>query len=153
MNVNKVNTKIESLFPIILEMLDKKIDIMMPVTGTSMNPMLKHKKDKVILTSCDKFNLRKGDIPLYKRSNGKYVLHRIVKVNEKSYDLCGDNQYTVEKNVPKNDVIAVVKAFERDGKMYRCNDVMYRVYWNLRILSIPYRYLIQQGRRRIRRIK
>lgn len=151
MNLNRVNTNIDSLSPIILEILDKKIDIIMPVTGTSMNPMLKHKKDKVILTSCDKSNLRKGDIPFYKRSNGKYVLHRIVKVNEESYDLCGDNQYIIEKNVPKNNVIAVVKAFERDGKMYRCNDIMYRMYWNLRILLIPFRYLIQEGRDRIRR--
>jgi len=153
MKVNKVSTSIGSLSPIILKMLDENIDVIITVTGTSMNPMLRHKKDKVVLTSCDKFNLKKGDIPLYRRNSGNYVLHRIVKINRNSYDLCGDNQCKIEKNVPKKDVIAVVKAFERDGKMYRCNDVMYKLYWFLRIFSIPFRGIMQQGRRSLRRIK
>lgn len=153
MKINKVSTTIESLSPIILKMLDEKIDIIITVTGTSMNPMLRHKRDKVILTDCDKFNLRKGDIPLYKRSNGDYVLHRIVRVNENSYDLCGDNQYIIERNVPKKNVIAVVKAFERDDKLYRCNDVLYRLYWHYWIFTIPFRSLMQQCRLKIRRLK
>lgn len=153
MKIKKVSTTIENLSPIILKMLDDNLDIMITVTGTSMNPMLKHKRDKVVLTNCDKFNLKKGDIPLYKRSNGKYVLHRIVKVNEKSYDLCGDNQYDIEKSVPKTAVIAVVKSFERNGKMYECNDIRYRIYWHLWILSIPFRRLIQKVRLRLRRKK
>ncbi|NLL07342.1 MAG: hypothetical protein GX270_16560 [Clostridiaceae bacterium] len=153
MKVNKVSTTIESLSPIILKMLDEKIDIIITVTGTSMNPMLRHKRDKVILTNCDKFNLRKGDIPLYRRSNGDYVLHRIVKVNKNSYDLCGDNQFVIERNVPKENVIAVVKAFERGDKLYRCNDVMYKLYWRFWIFTIPFRSLKQQARLRIRRLK
>lgn len=153
MSISKVNTTIESLSPIILEILDKKIDITLTVTGTSMYPLLKHKKDRVILTSCDKFNLKKGDIPLYKRSSGEYVLHRIVKVNGNSYDLCGDNQYIVEKDVPKKNIIAVVKAFVRNDKTYRCDDVLYKIYWHLWIFSIPFRGLMQKSRRIIRRIK
>lgn len=153
MNIKKVSTTIDSLSPIILEMLEEKLDIMITVTGTSMNPMLRHKKDKVVLTSCDKFNLKKGDIPLYRRSNGKYVLHRIVKVKENSYDICGDNQCEIERDVPKTAVIAVVKAFERDGKMYACNDIVYRLYWRLWVLSIPIRRLKQQVRMMLRRKK
>ncbi len=153
MKVNKVSTTMETLSHIILKMLDEKIDIIMTVTGTSMNPMLRHKRDKVILTACDKFSLRIGDIPLYKRNSGNYVLHRIIKVNENSYDLCGDNQYIIERNVPKENVIAVVNAFERDDKLYRCNDVMYRLYWHFWIFTIPFRGLMQQVRLRLRRLK
>ena len=153
MKIKKVSTTIESLSPIILEMLDGNIDILITVNGTSMNPMLRHKRDKVVLTSCDKFNLKKGDIPLYRRSNGKYVLHRIVKVNENSYDLCGDNQCEIEKDVLKTAVIAVVKAFERNGKMCRCNDIRYRLYWRLWILSMPFRRLMRKVRSMLRRIK
>lgn len=153
MKIKKVSTTIESLSPIILEMLNEKIDILITVTGTSMNPMLKNKRDKVVLTGCDKFNLKKGDIPLYRRINGEYVLHRIVKVNENSYDLCGDNQCEIEKGVPKTAVIAVVKAFERNGKMYGCNDIRYRLYWHLWILSMPFRRLMRKVRSMLRRIK
>ncbi|HOP99327.1 MAG TPA: S24/S26 family peptidase [Acetivibrio clariflavus] len=153
MNIKKVSTTLDTLSPIILAMLDENIDILMTVTGTSMTPMLRNKRDKVILTSCDKFGLKRGDIPLYRRSNGKYVLHRIVKVNENTYDLCGDNQCEIEKDVPKSSVIAVVKAFERNGKMYGCNDIRYDLYWRFWLLAMPFRRLIQKVRHNLRRRK
>lgn len=153
MNIKKVSTNFDSLSPIILDMLNRNLDVMIMVNGTSMNPMLKHKRDKVVLTSCDKFNLKKGDIPLYRRSNGKYVLHRIVKVNEDSYDFCGDNQYEIERDVPKTAVIAVAKGFERNGKMYGCNDMMYGLYWRFWMLSRPFRRIIHHVRFRLRRKK
>lgn len=149
MNIKKVNTTMDSLSPIILEMLDEHVDVTLKVTGTSMNPLLKHRQDSVILTNCDKYNLKRGDIPLYKRNCGKFVLHRIVKVHENSYDLCGDNQYIIERNLPKKNIIAVVKAFERNGKLYSCDNVFYKLYWHLRIFSIPLRSLIHGSRLRI----
>jgi hypothetical protein len=105
-----------------------------------------------VLTKCDKFNLKVGDIPFYKRNNEKYVLHRIVKVNKDSYNLCGDNQYVIEKNLPKENVIAVVKSFERKGKCYSCGVLGYKIYWHLRIFSIPFRYLLHRTLGRIRGI-
>jgi signal peptidase len=151
MNMKKVNITMNSLSPIILEMLEEQVDITIKVTGTSMHPLLVNKRDSVILTKCDKYNLKKGDIPLYRRNNGKFVLHRIVKTHENSYDLCGDNQYIIEKNVPKKNIIAVVKAFERNGKLYSCDNVWYKLYWRFRVFSIPFRSLLH--RNRIRRIK
>jgi signal peptidase len=149
--MKKVNITMNSLSPIILEMLEEQVDITIKVTGTSMHPLLVNKRDSVILTKCDKYNLKKGDIPLYRRNNGKFVLHRIVKTHENSYDLCGDNQYIIEKNVPKKNIIAVVKAFERNGKLYSCDNVWYKLYWRFRVFSIPFRSLLH--RNRIRRIK
>jgi hypothetical protein len=151
MNIRKVNITMNSLSPIILDMLEEHLDITLKVTGSSMHPLLINKRDSVILTKCDKYNLQKGDIPLYRRSSGKFVMHRIVGVHENSYDLCGDNQYIIEKNVPKKNIIAVVKAFERNGKFYNCDGVFYKLYWNLRVFSIPFRSLLHRSR--IRRIK
>lgn len=152
MNTKKVSTSMESLSPIITTMLEENRDITLAVTGNSMYPLFAHKRDSVILASCNKFDLSKGDIPLYKRNNGQYVLHRIVKVNENSYDLCGDNQYIIEKNLPKKNIIAVVKAFERKGKVYSCNDFFYKLYWKLRIASIPFRSFVHRGFAKMRRI-
>ena len=151
MNIKKVNVTMSSLSPIIFEMLEEHVDITMKVTGSSMHPLLINKRDSVILTKCDRYNLKKGDIPLYRRNNGKFVLHRIVRTHENSYDLCGDNQYIIEKNVSKKNVIAVVKAFERNGKFYSCDDSFYKIYWRLRVFSIPFRSLLHRSR--IRRIK
>ncbi|WP_010243554.1 S24/S26 family peptidase [Acetivibrio cellulolyticus] len=153
MNIKKVSTTLDEVSPIILATLDENIDVKLTVTGSSMYPLLINKRDSVILTKCDEVSLKKGDIPLYKRNNGKYVLHRIVRVNENSYDLCGDNQYIIERNLPKKNIIAVVKAFERNGKFYSCDNILYNLYWRIRIFTIPFRRLLQRSRGRIRRIK
>lgn len=152
MKTKKVKTSLENLSSIFLALLDENIDITLTITGNSMEPLLTHKRDSVVLTSCDKFKLKRGDIPLYRRSNGQYVLHRITNVNKNSYNLCGDNQYIIEKNLPKENIIAVVKAFERNGKFYSCNDFTYKVYWRLRVFSIPFRYFLHKAWGRIRRI-
>lgn len=152
METKKVQTSLAKLSPILLTMLEENIDVTLRVTGNSMNPLLMHKRDSVIFTKCDKFNLKKGDIPLYKRSNGQYVLHRIIKVNENSYNLCGDNQYVIEKNLAKENIIAVVKAYERNGKLCSCNDFAYNVYWRLRVFSIPFRYFLHRAWGSIRRM-
>lgn len=152
MKTKKVRTSLENLSSIFLALLDENIDITLTITGNSMNPLVTHKRDSIVLTNCNKFNLKRGDIPLYRRSNGQYVLHRIIKVNKNSYNLCGDNQYIIEKNLPKENIIAVVKAFERNGKIYSCNDFTYKVYWHLRVFSIPFRYFLHKIWGRIRRI-
>jgi len=151
MKTKQVKTSMEKLSPILLALLDENIDITLTVTGNSMNPLLTHKRDSVVLTSCNKFKLNRGDIPLYRHSNGQYVLHRIIKVNKNSYNLCGDNQYIIEKNLSKENIIAVVKAFERNGKLYSCNDFIYKIYWRLRIFSIPFRYFLHRIWSKIRR--
>lgn len=147
-----IKTSMESLSPILLTMLGENIDVTITVTGNSMYPLFTHKRDNVILTSCNKYTLKKGDIPLYKRDNGQYVLHRIVKVNKSSYDLCGDHQYLIEKNLPKGNIIAVAKAFERKGKKYSCDTFVYQLYWRLWVFSMPFRSLFYRIYNKLRRI-
>jgi len=109
-----------------------------------MRPLFAHNKDSVVLMKCDVFQLKRGDMPLYKRDNGQYVLHRIIKVNKDSYNLCGDGQYTIEKNLPKKNVIAVVKSFEQNGKMYSSHCLGYQIYWRFRVLTIPFRRIFHR---------
>ena len=49
--------------------------------GTSMNPMLKSGRDKAYIEKVTK-PLKKGDIALYKRLTGEYVLHRVIKAKK-----------------------------------------------------------------------
>lgn len=142
MKANKESITLESLSPILIGMLKENIDVILTISGNSMFPMLISKRDSVVLTNCDKQNLKKGDLPLYVRANGKYVLHRIVGVNKESYNMCGDNQYTIEMNLPKENIIALVKAFERKGKFIECNNIFYRLYYKGIIFSIPLRRVL-----------
>jgi hypothetical protein len=112
----------------VLPILEQNLDVTVTTTGYSMFPLWKHKRDSAVLTSCDQFNLKKGDIALYKRASGQYVLHRIIKVNSESYDMCGDGQWEIEYNLPKENVIAVVIAFTRKDRKYSCRHISFRVY-------------------------
>ncbi len=114
MDVSKKVT-LEQMLPIIEEKVSSGGEISIPVTGTSMYPTLQAGRDYVVLKKApDK--LKKGDIPLYRRENGKFVLHRIVGEDENGYILCGDNQTEKEYGIAHSQVIAVLVAVERDGR-------------------------------------
>ncbi len=83
--------------------------------GTSMMPLLRNRKDTVVLVK-PLGRLSRYDIPLYKRDNSQYVLHRVLKVCDSEYHTCGDNQLTLEKGITDNHIIAVVSKIIRNGK-------------------------------------
>ena len=114
--------------------------------GVSMEPMLRQGRDSVLLAP-PPAELRKFDLPLYRRPDGKFVLHRVVKAHSGAYDLCGDNQFVIEKQVPPEWVIAVVVSFIRKGKEISCNSIPYRLYCRFWCASRPFRQLWQCARR------
>ena len=86
--------------------------------GNSMWPTLKHRKQSVIVKVKTE-RLKPLDVALYKRENGTNVLHRVIKVVEGGYIMCGDSQFTLEK-VAEENVYGVMTAFYK-GK--RCIEV------------------------------
>lgn len=108
--------------------------------GTSMLPMLRQGKDRVVIAKCGG-KLKLHDVPLYKSGDNKYVLHRIIKVKPDGYVIRGDHLYNNEYNVTDNDIIGVLKAFYRGDKLVDCTNKGYKLYvWYIR-LSYPLRYL------------
>ena len=96
--------------------------------GTSMLPLIHQGKDSVILTRI-KENIKVGDVPLYKRGDGQYVLHRIVrKEKDGTYTMCGDNQTALEKGIKKEQMIAVVSAICHGEKRVDTNKFSYKCY-------------------------
>lgn len=121
------NNKMIDLYPIILEALEKDMTFKFPVNGTSMRPMLKT-NDVVTL---DKPNdLKVGDIVLYRRLNGAFILHRIIKINNDSYSIVGDHQTGIEKGIKGNQIIAKVISYQKKGKEKEHNlkNFKYRIY-------------------------
>ena len=114
--------------PLLLGLIEEGIDVTFTVVGDSMSPLWCNMRDSVVLTKCDPLKLQVGDVPLCKRPNGKFVLHRIIKVNADSYDIIGDNQTEIERDLPKSTALCVVKGFNRKGKSYSCNSTWYRFY-------------------------
>lgn len=117
---------LEQMMPLILEKLAQGHSVRLYPKGTSMLPMLRQGVDSVELSPLSGA-LKKYDLPLYKRENGQYVLHRITQAGE-TYTCIGDNQYAYEQGVRQDQLLAVVTGFYR-GKKYRSvNCFSYKCY-------------------------
>jgi hypothetical protein len=102
------------------------------VRGMSMFPLLKDKRDSVKLESIVE-DPKKKDIILYKRDNGQFVLHRIIKVKDGLYTLVGDNQHVKEYPIRRDQILGVVTSIIRKGKEIDLNKSffykMYSFFW------------------------
>lgn len=83
--------------------------------GTSMMPLVREGVDRVVLIKAD--TVKKGDVVFYQRDNGQFVLHRVVKVKNGEYVMCGDNQVALEQGITDKHVLAKMKAVLRDGNV------------------------------------
>lgn len=125
--------------PLIEETLRGGGEVAFTPAGYSMLPMLRNRQDKIILVQ-PPLQLKKYDIPLYRRENGQFVLHRVVAVKKNGYIMCGDNQGQVEYGVSHEQIIGVVKAFYRGDKYIDCKAGKgYRLYCVLWTNLIPAR--------------
>lgn len=95
--------------------------------GDSMMPLLRQRRD-IIHISKVTGRLKKYDVPLYKRDNGQYVLHRILKVRDNDYLICGDNRTGIESGITDRHIIGVMTGVSRDGKFWSVDDKKYRLY-------------------------
>ena len=123
---NQYRTRMEELVPLICDRIRAGQSVRFSPRGTSMLPMLRQGKDSVVL-SAPPVRLRKYDIPLYRREDGSYILHRIVKVGE-TYTCMGDHQYVEEKNIRPEQIIAVVTAFDRGERTISTKNLLYKIY-------------------------
>jgi hypothetical protein len=135
--------RLEDLAPVIEETLAAGGQFEISIKGTSMLPLLVQGRDTVVLTAATE-PLEKYDIPLYRRKDGSFVLHRVVGVESGIYTMCGDNQWVLEKGVEHSQVIGRVCKIRRKGKEFDVNRFGYRFYCRLWQFLFPVRkYLIK----------
>lgn len=119
--------KYSQLEPIIREKLNSGAQVTIQPKGTSMLPLIRQGKDEVVLKKAPA-RLKKYDIPFYKRADGQFVLHRIIKVKKNSYILCGDNQIDYEYDVTDDMIIGVVTKIKRDSYEFDVTNPKYLKY-------------------------
>ena len=115
-----INGKIESY-------INANGEMIITPSGMSMWPMLRGKRDTVYVTK-PQGRLKKYDLPVYKRSDGALVMHRVMEVLPDSYTMCGDHQTVLEHGITDKQIIAVVKGFYRDEKYISADNKKYMRY-------------------------
>ncbi len=120
---------LEEMAPIMQVALERGQEVILTVTGNSMQPFLRHRRDRVVLAAAQPTALQPGDVPLYRRDNGQYVLHRVVERQEQSglsYTMLGDAQTALEPGIAPAQIMAVAVAFIRGERRYGCDTPAYR---------------------------
>ncbi len=127
-NKKKIVVPLSETEDIIRETVNSGGQFSLITAGTSMKPLLRNRKDTVVLVKAN-VPLKRFDIPLYKRENGQFVLHRVIAFDKNGYVLCGDNQVIKETGINDGDVIAVVSKIIRNGKTIDLNkSFSYKIY-------------------------
>lgn len=110
--------------------------------GTSMRPLFKTNRDVVVLRKCDT-EPQKYDVVLYKTKDGKYLLHRIIKVRDREFVIRGDNTF-VREHIKKDRILAVLTEYNRKGKKHSTDEPGFRVYARIWNFIYPIRFLIHE---------
>ena len=108
------------------------------VAGSSMSPFLHH-GDTVYLSPLNE-SPRKGDIVLYTRPSGQYVLHRIVEVRKDgSYIMLGDAQTDREWIESAASIHGVVACALHKGQMLTPDSPRWRLFATAWLHVVPLR--------------
>lgn len=130
-------------------LLEDGQEVSMIVTGNSMRPFLKHGRDKICMKKTDR-KLRKGDIVFYRRENGQYVMHRILKCRDQSYTLLGDGQIVPESGIRQEQIFARITKVQVRGKWIGSENFRWRFFehiwirfWGIRKLGLSFSSKVQ----------
>ena len=132
----------EVFLPQVIAMLHEGHTATIPLRGRSMRPFLEDGRDKALLQLCDM--VEKGDAVLAEISKGRFVLHRIVRIDGNQVTLRGDGNLSDER-CTLGDIRAKAIGFYRKGreKLDSTDGRKWRIYswWWTRLYPIR-RYLL-----------
>ena len=126
--------------------------VMSFTSGVSMEPLLHDKRKKnathvLIVPVTD--TCKVGDMPLVFMQDGRYVLHRIIRVDKKDgdvfYQTRGDNCIGSEY-VPATSVYGIVKEIYRKDKTIKMTDIGYRIYVKIWMNTYLIRKFVMRAR-------
>lgn len=141
-NYNENEKKIEQI-------IAEKGEIISSTQGVSMYPMLRNRKDMVVIEKPSK-RPAINDVVLYRAPGGKLLLHRIIKDLGTEYIIRGDNRLNKEYGVTPERIIGVLKGFYRDGRYFDCKkSLIYKLYVLTVRPSFPFRFVWQKFIRRV----
>lgn len=150
-SVNNLFLDEQTLMPLLQERLNQGCTVRyLPFRGISMLPLLRQGKDAVALSPLPE-QLKKYDLPVYRYPSGKYVMHRIVRVEKDRYICLGDNTYNYEF-ITRDMMLGVVSAIQRGERIISVNAPGYRLYCRIWCVLYPLRRLLWRGKNWLRRM-
>ena len=103
------------------------IPIKISLQGNSMKPVIRPGKDIVTIMPLVR-NPMVGDIVLFRRKDGKNIVHRVYRVYQDWIQTWGDNCLRADEPIKRRDVYGVLVSVERNGKTFQLDTDKQRAY-------------------------
>ena len=134
---------------IYLEIFEKQGFYVGTTKGESMLPMIRSGIDSIVLEPINR-KIKRYDCLMFRRDNGKYVMHRVLRVKKDGYKMCGDNQWRAE--IIRFDMaVGVLKGYYKGERYIPIEKFSYKVYYHFRTFFRFWRF-IKAGFRKVFRI-
>ena len=100
------------------KLIEEGKEVIFKQKGMSMIPFIRGGRDSVLLRKADE--LKVGDIALAEISEGRYVLHRIEKIEGETIVLMGDGNLVGRERCRREDVMAIAVKIIKDRREIDC---------------------------------
>ena len=113
------------------------------ISGNSMSPFLIHGRDTIYLSRLT-HPVKRGDVLLYQRDSGAYILHRVYKIESDSFTMVGDAQTELEPGIRPEQVIAIMSSAERKVKKQAPRSFWWEFFEKIWIRMVPLRPIVRK---------
>ena len=132
------------LMPEYETLLKEGVELPLVISGGSMLPFLAPGRDSVMLKEPDR-PLKRGDIVFYRRRNGAYILHRLLRVRGDSCWMVGDAQTIIEGPLDRSCIFAYVTRVHRKGKVEKPGTFWWNFFEHTWLAMLPMRHVIMRA--------
>ena len=127
---------LNELYPLIEEVIGKGGTFRLFPRGTSMEPLLHAGEDSVLLGEAK--DIKEGDVLFYKRTNGNFVIHRLIEKRRNTFTMCGDHQIGLEFGILPSQVLAKMVGYYKGEVYHSVTDEDYLDYTKKMLARFPF---------------
>lgn len=133
---------IDTYMPVLQELLAQGKQVSLVITGNSMSPFLVHGRDEILIVA-PHGKWKKGDMAFFQRTDGHYVMHRIVKcVSDKEYFFVGDGQQVIEGPIASAQIFGKIVSVKRKGRWIGPGNFWWEFFEHVWLRMIPFRRVV-----------
>ena len=134
-----------------IKLLESGKTVQLKPQGFSMYPILYPGRDEAVIEKADISSLKRGDVILYRRDEGKLVLHRIWKIKNGGFYTVGDNQCEIEGPLRADQIKGKLIAIIRKGHRISVKNPVYVIVCRVWLILRPLRPKISKTAAAIKR--
>ncbi len=116
---------LKEILPIMEESLENGMEVTFTTNGNSMLPLLKTGESVTIKRTAA---YKKGDVVLFRKPDGGFVLHRICKMDKNLIYTCGDSLTGIDEPITADKILGKAVAFIKKEKTLKITDFSYKIY-------------------------